>query len=127
MPIRRNSVGVRRGPSSAATQSSATLPRWSPAHPNPSSAITDKHGLVFVYEHSDDEPEETLVPAIVMATSVAAEQAVEEAKTFVIASTTVPSHTVFMLSFGHPLSALSIMNQLMPDGQRVRSRKQQKH
>ena len=90
----------------------------------------DEYGFVFIYEHSDDEPDETLLAATAIAMNVAAEQAVKEGKTYVVASTTVPSYTVFVLPFGHPLivkRALSIMNQLMPNGQRVRSRKPQRH
>jgi hypothetical protein len=90
----------------------------------------DDHGFVFTYEHSDDEPHETLLAATAIAMNVAAEQAVKEGKTYVVASTTVPSYTVFVLPLGHPLivkRALSIMNQLMPNGQRVRSPKPKKH
>src|SRR5262249_6257215 len=90
----------------------------------------DDYGFVFSYEHSDDEPEETLLAATVIAMNVAAEQAVKEGRTYVVASTPEPSYTVFVLPFGHPLivkRALSVMNQTMPDGQRVRSRKPKKH
>jgi hypothetical protein len=90
----------------------------------------DDYGFVFIYEHTDDEPHETLLAATAIAMNVAAEQAVKEGKTCVVASTTVPSYTVFGLPFGHPLiakRALSIMNQLMPDGQRIRMPKPQKH
>lgn len=90
----------------------------------------DDYGFVFIYEHSDDEPHETLLAATAIAMNVAAEQAVKEGKTYVVASTTVPLHTVFVLPVGHPLivrRALSIMNQLMPDGTRVRSPKPPQH
>src|ERR1700677_3595955 len=90
----------------------------------------DDYGFVFIYEHSDDEPHETLLAATAIAMNVAAEQAVKEGKTYVVASTTVPSYTVFVLPLGHPLivkRALNIMNQLMPEGQRVRMRKPMKH
>jgi hypothetical protein len=90
----------------------------------------DEYGFVAIYEHSDDEPHDTLLAATAMFMNVAAAQAVEEGKTYVVASTPVPSYTVFVLPFGHPLiekRALSIMNQLMPDGRRVRSLKPKKH
>lgn len=86
----------------------------------------DEYGFVAIYEHSDDEPRDTLLAATVMFMNVAAAQAVKEGKTYVVASTEAPSYTVFVLPLGHPLiteRALSIMNQLMPDGRRVRIRK----
>lgn len=90
----------------------------------------DDYGFVFIYEHSDDEPYETLLAATAIAMNVAAEEAVKGRKTYVVASTTVPLYTVFVLPFGHPLiekRALSIMNKLMPDGTRVRTPKPLKH
>jgi hypothetical protein len=90
----------------------------------------DDHGFVFIYTHSDDEPQETLLAATAIAMNVAAEQAVKERKTYVVASTPVPSYTVFVLPFGHPLIAergLDIMNRLMSNGQRVRSPRPKKH
>lgn len=90
----------------------------------------DEHGFVAIYEHTDDEPHETLLAATAMFMSLAADQAVKEGKTYVVASTTVPTRAVFILPFGHPLiqqRALSIMTQLMADGQRVRSPKPKKH
>ena len=90
----------------------------------------DDYGFVFIYEHADDEPHETLLAATAIAMNVAAEQAVKEGKTYVVASTAVPSYTVFVLPFGHPMivqRALSIMNQLMPDGRRVRMKKPPRH
>jgi hypothetical protein len=93
-------------------------------------SYNDEHGFVAIYEHSDDEPHETLFAATAMFMSVAAEEAVKGGKTYVVASTTDPSYTIFVLPFGHPLiekRALSIMNQLMPDGRRVRSPKPKKH
>ena len=90
----------------------------------------DDHGFVFIYEHPDDEPHETLLAATAIAMNVAAEQAIKEGKTYIVATTTAPSYTVFVLPFGHPLiveRALTIKNQLMPDGRRVRSQKSTKH
>ena len=60
----------------------------------------DDYGFVFIYEHSDDEPHETLLAATAIAMNVAAEQAVKEGRTYVVASTTVPLYTVFVLPFG---------------------------
>lgn len=94
------------------------------------SSYNDDYGFVFIYEHSEDEPDETLLAATAIAMNVAAEQAAKERKTYVVASTPVPVYTVFVLPLGHPMiaqRALSIMNQLMPDGTRVRSPKPKKH
>jgi hypothetical protein len=96
----------------------------------PIASYHDDYGFVFIYEHSDDEPHETLLAATAIAMNVAADQAVKDGKTYIVASTTAPSYTVFVLPFGHPLivqRALSIMNQLMPDGRRIRSPKPKKH
>lgn len=94
------------------------------------SEYRDEFGYVWSYAHTADEPNETLQAALAMAMNVAAHLAVKEGKTYVVASTTAPSVTVFILPFGHAMivqHALSVMNQLLPDGRRVRGPKPLKH
>ena len=90
----------------------------------------DEHGYVWTYRHSDDEPDDTLEAAIMIAAEVAADQAVKEGRTHVVALMNAPTVAVYMLPLGHPLivdSALSVMFQLTPEGQCIRSQKPRKH
>ena len=94
------------------------------------SEYRDEYGYIWSYTHTPDEPNDTLQAALAMAMNVAAHLAVQEGKTYVVASTTAPTVTVFTLPFGHPMivqRALSVMNQLLPDGRRIRGPKPLKH
>lgn len=90
----------------------------------------DEYGYIWTYRHSDDEPHDTLVAAIMIAAEVAATEARNEDQTYVVASAHVPSPVIYALPFGHPLiagRALSIMYQLTADGRCIRSPKPQEH
>jgi hypothetical protein len=90
----------------------------------------DDYGYIWSYEHSDDEPHDTLVSAIMIAGDVAAEEAAKDGKTYVVASTNAPPVTVYVLPFGHPMiskEALSVMFQLTPEGRCIRMAKPKKH
>jgi hypothetical protein len=94
------------------------------------SKYRDEHGYVWSYTHTPDEPTETLLAATAIAANVAADLAVREGKTYVVAAATAPLVTVFILPFGHPMivqRALSVIKQLLPDGGHIRGPKPQRH
>jgi hypothetical protein len=94
------------------------------------SEYRDLYGYVWKYEHTPDEPHDTLVAAIMIAADVAAMEAAKDAKTYVVAAADPPSVAVYVLPFGHPMisnKALSVMYQLRPDGQCIRTPKPKKH
>ena len=93
-------------------------------------AYYDEYGYVWRYEHSDDEPDETLEAAIMIACDVVGTEAVKDGKTYVVAIASAPSTAVYALPFGHPIiskNVLSIMFQLTPDGRCFRMQKPGKH
>ena len=67
------------------------------------SEYRDEYGYIWSYTHTPDEPTDTLLAATAMAANVAADLAVKERKTYVVAATTAPLVTVFILPFGHPM------------------------
>jgi hypothetical protein len=94
------------------------------------SEYRDDYGYVWSYEHSDDEPHDTLVASIMIASEVASLEAAKDGKTYVVASTNAPPVAVYALPFGHPMvskAALSVMYQLTPDGRCIRLPKPKKH
>lgn len=93
-------------------------------------AYYDEYGYVWRYEHSDDEPDDTLEAAIMIAGDVASTEAAKDGKVYVIAAASAPSVAIYALPFGHPMiskNVLSIMFQLTPDGQCIRMQKPGKH
>jgi hypothetical protein len=81
------------------------------------------HGLWWRYRHSNSEPHETLLAAIRIAVTVAADEARERGKTYVVASASQPSPGVFVFAFDHPDASnvgISIMYELTPDGHCIR-------
>ena len=90
----------------------------------------DEYGYICSYTHTRDEPTDTLLAATAMMADVAADLAVKEGKTYVVAASTAPSVTVFLLPFGHPMiveRGLSIIKQLLPDGRYIPGPKPRKH
>jgi hypothetical protein len=90
----------------------------------------DEYGYVWSYTHTPDEPTDTLLGATAMAANVAADLAVKERKTYVVAATTAPLVTLFILPFGHPMiieRALHVIKQLLPDGGHIPGQKPRRH
>jgi hypothetical protein len=93
-------------------------------------AYYDEYGYVWRYEHSDDEPAETLEAAIMIACDVVSTEAAKDGKTYVVALASAPSAAIYALPFGHPIiseNALSILFQLTPDGRCFRVQTHGKH
>jgi len=94
------------------------------------SEYRDEHGYIWSYTHTPDEPTDTLLAATAIAANVAADLAVKERKTYVVAASTAPLVTVFILPFGHPMivqRALSIIKQLLPDGGQIQGQMPRRH
>jgi hypothetical protein len=94
------------------------------------SEYRDEYGYIWSYTHTPDEPNDTLLAATAMAADVAADLAVKERKTYIVAATTSPLVTVFILPFGHPMiaqRALNIIKQLLPDGGHIPGPMPRKH
>jgi hypothetical protein len=94
------------------------------------SEYRDLCGYVRRYEHTPDEPHDTLVAAIMIAGEVAGEEADKDGNTYVVAATNPPAVAVYVLPFGHPMiseKGLSIMYQRAAGGKCIRMPKPQKH
>src|SRR5580692_1450935 len=94
------------------------------------SEYRDLFGYVWMYEHTPDEPHDTLVAAIMIAGEVASMEAAKDGKTYVVALMDEPLVTVYVLPFGHPMiseKVLTIMYQFTPDGPHIRMPKPKKH
>jgi hypothetical protein len=90
----------------------------------------DLYGYVWMYEHTPDEPEDTMTAAIMIACEVAGMEADKDGKTYIVASTNAPSVAVYALPFGHPMiseKAMNIMFQRAAGGQCIRMPKPKKH
>ena len=94
------------------------------------SEYRDLHGYVWMYEHTPDEPHDTLVAAIMIACEVAGMEADKGGKTYVVASMEAPEAAIYVLPFGHPMisqKALSIMFQRASGGKCIRMAKPKNH
>ena len=67
------------------------------------SEYRDLYGYVWMYEHTPDEPHDTLVAAIMIACEVAGMEADKDGKTYVVASMEAPAAAIYVLPFGHPM------------------------
>jgi hypothetical protein len=77
------------------------------------------HGYWWRYQHSNDEPHETLIMAIRITGEVAANEARKRGKTYLVASAPQPSTAVYVFAYDHPdasKAGISIMFHLTPDG-----------
>jgi len=87
-------------------------------------------GYYWRYTHSPGEPQDTLTAAIMMAVEVAAEEARNAGKTYVVASTPRPSPAVYIFASDHPdrsNAAINVMYELTPDGGRIQHRRTVRH
>jgi hypothetical protein len=94
------------------------------------SEYSDEYGYVWSYTHTPGEPAETLLTTTNLAAKFAADLAVEEGRTHILAADTGPAVMVFILPFGHPMivqRALNVIKQLLPDGRHIPGPKPQRH
>ena len=80
-------------------------------------------GFWWRYTHSDGEPDETIEMAIRVAGEVAANEARQSGKTYVVASTPRPAAAVYVFAGNHPDAAkvgINIMFEFTPDGTCIR-------
>jgi hypothetical protein len=93
---------------------------------NPAGCITEREtpdGYWWRYRHSEDEPEDTLTAAIMIAGEVAAEEARRRGKTYVVASAPQPSPALYVFACDHPdagKAGISVMYEFTPAGERIR-------
>lgn len=91
-----------------------------------SGCITERetpHGYWWRYTHSQDEPDDTLTAAIMVAGQVAAEEARKRGKTYCVASTPQPAAAVYVFASDHPDArdaAINVMFEFTPAGERIR-------
>jgi hypothetical protein len=86
----------------------------------------DAGGYYWRYDHSADEPRDSLAAVIMIAAEIAAEKARQTGKTHFVASTPLPSPAIYVLTHGHPelsKKAISVMLEFRPDGKRIRHEK----
>jgi hypothetical protein len=82
----------------------------------------DAHGFYWRYDHTLDEPRETLTAATMIACNVASDMARKYGKTYVVATTTVPPLKVYLLPLDHPeysIFTMSVVCEITPDGKRI--------
>jgi hypothetical protein len=80
-------------------------------------------GYWWRYAHSQDEPEDTLKAATMIAVNVAREEARRRGKTYCVASTPLPTAAVYVFACDHPDArdaAINVMLEFTPEGQRIR-------
>jgi hypothetical protein len=91
-----------------------------------SDCITERHtehGYWWRYQHSDDEPIATLEAAIMVAGDVAAEEARDSGKTYVLARAACGADAIYVFACDHPdasSAGVNIMFEFTPAGERIR-------
>jgi hypothetical protein len=87
-----------------------------------------EYGYYARYEHTPDEPAETLKAATLFAVEIASAEARKARKTYYVTSTSVPN-AVYLLRADHPelTFAMKIMYELTPDGKVIQRDKQTRH
>jgi hypothetical protein len=84
---------------------------------------TDEHGFWWRYQHSDDEPHETLIAAIRVAGHVAATEASRRGKIYVVARAAGGADAIYVFAGDHPdasSAGINIMFEFTPEGERIR-------
>ena len=81
------------------------------------------YGYWWRYAHSQDEPDDTLKAATMIAVSVARNEARMRGKTYCVASTPLPAAAVYVFASDHPDAgdaAINVMVEFTPAGERIR-------
>ena len=95
-------------------------------HDNGSGCITARetpHGYWWRYRHSDDEPQETLQAAIMIAGDVAATEARKRGKTYYVARAASGADAIYVFACDHPdasEASLNVMFEFTPAGTHIR-------
>ena len=98
----------------------------SATHDNESGCITARetpHGFWWRYRHADDEPEDTLLGAIMIAGEVAATEARKRGKTYYVACAASGADTIYVFACDHPgarEASVNVMFEFTPAGTRIR-------
>ena len=93
---------------------------------NESGCITARetpHGYWWRYQHSEDEPQDTLQTAIMIAGEVAATEARKRGKTYYVARAAAGTDTIYVFACDHPdasEAAVNVMFEFTPAGERIR-------
>ena len=81
------------------------------------------HGYWGRYTHSQDEPDDTLKAATMIAVNVARNEARKRGKNYCVASTPLPTAAVYIFASDHPDAAdpaINVMLELTPSGESIR-------
>jgi hypothetical protein len=81
------------------------------------------YGYWWRYTHAQDEPDDTLKAATMIAVNVARDKARKDGKTYLVASTPVPMAAVYIFASDHPDAAdpaINVMLELTPSGKSIR-------
>ena len=98
----------------------------SATHDNKSGCITageTPHGYWWRYRHSDNEPQETLEAAIMIAGDVAAMEARKRGKTYYVARAASGADAIYVFACEHPdarEASVNVMFEFTPAGTRIR-------
>jgi hypothetical protein len=82
------------------------------------------HGYWWRYRHTDNEPQDTLLAAIMLAGEVAANEARKRGKTYCVARAASGDDAVYVFGCDHPDArdaAVNVMFEFTPAGERIRS------
>jgi hypothetical protein len=101
-------------------------PRLAKADTYPDNCITEgdtPYGYWWRYQHSDDEPLATLEAAIMVAGDVAAQEARNSGKIYVLARAACGADAIYVFACDHPdasSAGVNIMFEFTPAGERIR-------
>jgi hypothetical protein len=93
---------------------------------NEPDCITERetpYGYWWRYAHSDDEPQDTLTAAIMIAGDVAATEARTRGKTYYVARAASGADAIYVFACDHPdarNAAINVMFEFTPAGERIR-------
>jgi hypothetical protein len=80
------------------------------------------HGTWWRYRHADGEPDETLIAAMIIADTVAADHARKDCKTYYAGRATTGNRTIYVFPCDHPDArnvAIHVVFEFTPDGERI--------
>src|SRR4051794_22713049 len=81
------------------------------------------HGYWWRYQHADDEPQDTLLAAIMIAGDVAATEARKRGKTYYVARAASGPDAIYVFAYDHPdarNAAINVIFEFTPAGERIR-------
>jgi hypothetical protein len=81
------------------------------------------YGYWWRYTHFQDEPDDTLKAAAMIAVNVARDKARKDGRTYLVASTPLTAAAVYVFACDHPDAhdaAINVMCEFTPAGERIR-------